>query len=88
MAKYNVTFTSHAKKQINSLRAKLVEKIIEKIEALSDNPRPPGCLKLHHIMSLWRIRVGKYRIIYQIDDKDKIVDIISADLRKDVYRKL
>jgi mRNA interferase RelE/StbE len=59
--------------------------IIAAVTALSENPRPSGATKLVN-RSEWRVRVGTYRILYQIDDKKKTVTIISISHRRDVYR--
>ncbi|MCL5991581.1 MAG: type II toxin-antitoxin system RelE/ParE family toxin [Bacteroidetes bacterium] len=53
--------------------------------ALKSEPRPAGCKKLIGFHNLWRIRIGDYRIIYSIDDSDKIIDISTIKHRKDAY---
>ena len=53
--------------------------------ALAKNPRPPGCKKLI-ARDGWRIRVGKYRIIYEIDDKEKVITVLHIGLRRDIYQ--
>ena len=60
--------------------------MIGRIEALSTNPRPRGCLKLQGAEALWRIRVGDYRVIYSINDEERIVDISIVRHRGDAYR--
>jgi mRNA interferase RelE/StbE len=63
----------------------IVPLIIAAITALSDNPRPSGATKLVNRPE-WRVRVGNYRILYRIDDKNKTVIIASISYRPDVYR--
>lgn len=66
---------------------KLLNRLIEAIDELQDDPRPPGCkpLKGEH-KGKYRISVGKWRIIYQIKDKELIIAIIKVGARKDIYR--
>ena len=52
---------------------------------LPENPRPSGCRKLHGSAG-WRLRVGRYRIVYEIDDARQIVTVLKVAHRKDVYR--
>ena len=80
-----ITFASSARKDIECLDEKLVNRIFPRIEALSRNPRPSGCRKLVGNKYLWRIRIGDYRVVYAVYDDKKIVDIIAVSHRKDVY---
>lgn len=88
MTDYRVIFTKHARKQLENIETKTASKIFYKIESLVHNPHPRGCVKLKSFDILWRIRVGKYRVVYTIDGRNRVVDIISVDARKDVYRRL
>ena len=56
------------------------------INALADNPRPPGCEKLGGREG-YRIRVGEWRTIYRVDDKQRRVDVVRVAHRRDVYRR-
>ena len=61
------------------------ERIKEKIQMLQNNPRPRGCLQLSK--NIYRVRVGHYRIIYQIDDNQKLIKVGKVDRRReDTYR--
>ena len=86
MKRYEVVFSKRAEKDIERLPARVVEKIIPVIVSLEGNPRPFGCKKLKGYTDLWRIRIGNYRIIYSIEDKIKIVEIIRVGHRKDIYK--
>jgi len=86
MADYTITFVRSAEKQLQTLDSKIVSRVFPKIENLSTNPRPQGCLKLTGENNLWRIKIGDYRVIYTIDDKLKQIDIVSIRHRRDVYR--
>jgi mRNA interferase RelE/StbE len=61
-------------------------RIISRLESLAQNPRPPGCAKLEGASHLWRIRIGNYRVVYEIDDKVQTVDVSIVRHRRDVYR--
>jgi mRNA interferase RelE/StbE len=58
----------------------------DRIESLSQNPRPRDCLKLRGRQGLWRLRVGEYRVIYSVDDGKRVVDIAVVRHRRDVNR--
>jgi mRNA interferase RelE/StbE len=61
-------------------------RIISRLESLAENPRPPGCAKLEGASRLWRIRVGNYRVVYEIDETSRTVDVSIVRHRRDVYR--
>lgn len=75
---------SQAQKDLDNFRGKIFQQIKEKISSLSRNPRPPGCLKLTAEEG-YRLRSGHYRIIYRINDKEKIVYIYRIKHRKEAY---
>lgn len=62
-----------------------MRRIFAKIEALAQNPRPKGCKKLRSRKNLWRVRIGDYRVVYTIDDKASMIDIIMVRHRDKVY---
>ena len=86
MSKYTITFARTARKELESLDEKVINKLFPKIENLSVTPRPASCRKLTGNKSLWRIRVGNYRIVYSIYDNKNLVDIIAVRDRKDAYK--
>ena len=63
-------------------------RIARKIDQLADNPRPRGAIVLEGPSSLYRIRVGDYRVIYQIQDAVLVVLVVRIGQRGDVYRHL
>jgi mRNA interferase RelE/StbE len=84
--KYQVTIKKSAAKELESLPKKVLVSVTQSIAGLSDNPRPQGCKKLKgQTDSLWRIRIGDYRVVYQIEDVIKIVDVKRVGHRKDIY---
>jgi len=74
-----------AQKDLDKLEEKLFNDIKDKIGSLKNNPRPPGCEKLTDEEG-YRVRVRNYRILYRINDKDKIVFIHRVRHRREVYR--
>jgi mRNA interferase RelE/StbE len=86
MDKYAVVFARSARKELESLPARIIGRVFPRIENLSDSPRPFGCRKLSGEQNLWRLRIGNYRVIYSVDDHEKVVDIVAIRHRKDAYR--
>lgn len=84
--KYTILVERYAQKQIIKLDKKLIPVIKTAIAELSDNPRPFGYKKLKG-EEAYRIRVGDYRIIYEIDDNIILITVVSVGHRKDVYKK-
>ncbi|RFZ95212.1 type II toxin-antitoxin system RelE/ParE family toxin [Mucilaginibacter conchicola] len=84
MASYKITISKTAQKQLNKIQDNIAEKLIPAIYELADNPRPYGCKKLKG-RDAWRIRVGDYRIIYEIHDGILLIDIIALGHRRDIY---
>ncbi|MDF1741427.1 MAG: type II toxin-antitoxin system RelE/ParE family toxin [Verrucomicrobiales bacterium] len=85
MAQYNVAFSKRVRKDLRGLPKKDVESILEKVGNLADEPLPPNAKKLKGD-ELYRIRIGVYRVIYEIRDKELIVFVVKIGHRKDVYR--
>jgi mRNA interferase RelE/StbE len=86
MADYSIVFARSARKELESLPARLVQRIFPTIEELAKEPRPRGCRKLTTEKNLWRIRVGDYRVIYAIDDDKQAIDIIAVRHRSKAYQ--
>jgi mRNA interferase RelE/StbE len=86
VSKYAITFARSARKELEALDEKIINKLFPKIENLSVNPRPAGCHKLTGNKYLWRIRVGNFRIVYSINDDKNLIDIIVVRDRKDAYK--
>ena len=86
MDNYAVVFTRSARKELEQLGQALINRILMKIESLSEDPRPNDCRKLRGKENLWRLRVGDYRIVYSIDDMESTIDIIAVRHRREAYR--
>jgi len=85
MAEYRVYFRKSVEKDFSALPKKDLQKILQRIEALAKEPRPPGSEKLTG-QERYRIRQGRYRIVYSIQDKQLTVWIVKVGHRKDIYR--
>ena len=81
---YSVFILHRAQKELARLHDETYERVRDTIRSLSQNPRPFGCLKLINREG-WRIRIGVYRVIYEIDDRQKIVTILHIAHRRDIY---
>ena len=86
MADYAITFARSARRELEALNHALSARILERIESLAQQPRPPGARKLHGEQQLWRIRVGDYRVVYSVDDRQRVVDVVRVRHRREVYR--
>ncbi|MDB9316113.1 MULTISPECIES: type II toxin-antitoxin system RelE family toxin [Cyanophyceae] len=84
---YKIEFTKGAVKELKKLPPDIRERIELKIQDLAVNPRPDGVKKLQSELSLYRIRVGDYRVIYQIQDDILLVTIVKAKHRREIYRQ-
>lgn len=84
--RYAVELRPSARKSLANLPRRDQLRIVSALEALSDEPRPMGAKKLVAEESLWRIRVGSYRVIYKIEDENLIILVLKIGHRKDVYR--
>ena len=85
---YTVEITSVARRQIRHLSRSMRDRIISRLYALADNPRPPGVIKMkgRRRRDEYRIRVGNYRVIYQINDDMLVVLIVRVADRREAYR--
>ncbi|MHC5935230.1 type II toxin-antitoxin system RelE family toxin [Nostoc sp.] len=86
MNKYKIEFSNAASKQLKKLPIKVRIKIQTKIDELTDNPRPSGVVKLEDSDNGYRIRVGNYRVLYDIFDDVLLVSVVRIGHRKEVYR--
>ena len=84
MAEYKIFFKKSVWKDFKSIPDKDLSKILACIESLSENPRQPSCKKLSG-QEKYRLRYGRYRIIYSIQDEELTVWIVKVGHRKDIY---
>ena len=82
---YRVVIERRAQRELDGLPTTIRQRLDAAIARLANDPRPAGCLKLHG-EDAWRIRVGAYRVVYEIQDDQLIVTVIRLGHRRDVYR--
>jgi len=85
MAAYNIFFKKSVWKDFEPITKEDLERILTRITMLSKDPRPPGCEKLTG-QERYRLRQGRYRIVYSIQDDEHTVWVVKLGHRKDVYR--
>ncbi len=83
---YTIIIKKSAQKQILTISESYISAIEKAIIALENTPRPVGCKKLTGSKNVYRIRVGVYRIVYEIHDKVLTIFIFDVDHRKQVYK--
>ncbi len=81
---YQIQIRKSAQKQLDKLPDEVADKLLDTIEALAENPRPHGYIKLKGSEG-YRIRKGDYRIIYDIYDNLLVVDVVAVGDRKGIY---
>ncbi len=83
---HEVLLEHGAEKDLNRLAPDVFRRVVDAIRGLKNSTRPSGSKKLAGSPGGWRIRVGDYRIIYEIDDRAKCVRILRVRHRREVYR--
>lgn len=83
---HEILLAAQAERDLKRFAAQEFHRIMSAIMALANIPRPPGCRKLQDSRSDYRIRIGDYRVIYEVDDKDNKVRIMRIRHRRHVYR--
>jgi mRNA interferase RelE/StbE len=86
VAKYSIFLRQSVGKDLDPIPKNDVKRIMNRIAALADNPRPPGCEKLS-ALERYRVRQGDYRIVYSIQDDEQTVWIVKIGHRREVYRR-
>ena len=86
MERYEVRIKASAIKQIEGVATRKDRReVVRRIQALADDPRPPGCEKLSG-RAWYRVRQGWYRVVYAVDDTARVVVVVKVGHRRDVYR--
>jgi len=86
MASYSVELTRTAEKQLRRIAKRDRNRLVEAIQRLVDRPRPHGARKLQGYDDVYRIRVGQYRVVYEILEDRVIVIVLKVGHRKDIYK--
>jgi mRNA interferase RelE/StbE len=87
MASYQLEWRRSATKDLRRIASEEVPRVIAAVESLVEDPFPPGCVKLSGSERSYRIRVGDYRILYDVLSGRLVIEVIRVGHRKDVYRK-
>lgn len=85
---YRLSFTEEAAKQLRKLDKQVQRRIRAATDGLESDPRPPGVLKLKGTDNRWRIRVGDWRVIYEVRDGELLVLVVEVGHRSKVYRDI
>ena len=83
---YKVEISSQAERDMKKLPTALFDRIVPEIKTLATNPRPHGSAKLAGSKNDYRIRIGDYRVLYEIADQIRIVRVLRVRHRREVYR--
>lgn len=86
MARYSLEFSGTARKQLLAQSHEVQARLLRAMDELTREPRPRGCRKLHGSLATYRIRVGYYRVVYEIDGDRLVVLVLKLGHRKDIYR--
>jgi mRNA interferase RelE/StbE len=85
MAPYDLRLKPSVAKDLRGIPSGDLGRILSRIEALRDDPRPPGCEKLSG-QQKYRLRQGSYRILYRVSDEELLVEVVKVGHRREVYR--
>ena len=86
MDSYRIEWRSSTRRDLRRIAREHVSRIVAAVEGLAVDPRPVGCTKLSGSERAYRIRVGDYRILYEVFDDAIYVEVVKVGLRRDVYR--
>jgi mRNA interferase RelE/StbE len=84
---YRIEVRPAALRQLGNLPRDAQLEVRTRIDALALDPRPRGCKKLSGSRDLYRVRVGEYRVVYQVQDRVLLIVLVKVGHRKDVYRR-
>ncbi len=84
---FQIEWRKSTKKDLRHIASEEVQKIVDAVAALAAEPLPHGCTKMHGSDCAYRIRIGDYRVIYEIYEQRVIIEIVRVSHRREVYRK-
>jgi len=86
MAFYSIEWKASAAKELRKLPEQAIARILPAVESLANTPRPDGVRKLTGSENTYRIRIGEYRVVYNIIDRRLVIEIIRVRDRKEAYK--
>ena len=86
MASYEIEISRTAEKQLRKLAEEDQLRVVRAVMALADQPRPRGARKLTGFDDVFRIRVGRFRVLYSVSDARLVILVLKIGHRKDIYR--
>ena len=86
MASYSISWRKSTKKDLRKIQKEHIVRIVKAVESLANSPYPEGSIKLIGSEFTYRIRVGDYRIIYEVLEKIIRIEVIKVAHRSDVYK--
>jgi mRNA interferase RelE/StbE len=84
---YEVYLERSAENDLKRLPTSTFDPIVHQIKTLAENPRPSGCRKITGSKNDWRIRIGDYRVLYEVNDSVKAVRVMRVRHRREAYRR-
>jgi len=87
MASYQIRWNRAAAKEFRKLPPSVQLQILPLVEKLAEDPFPPGCRKLVGTTNAYRIRAGRYRVVYHVYASILVIEVVRVSHRKDVYRR-
>jgi mRNA interferase RelE/StbE len=84
---YEVYLEGSAENDLKRLPTSTFDRIVHQIKTLAENPRPSGCRKITGSKNDWRIRIGDYRVLYEVNDRAKAVRVMRVRYRREAYRR-
>ncbi len=87
MAFYKILWKNSASHDLRNLDTQFIRRIMKALEALCGDPFPAGSKKLKDSSASYRVRVGDFRVVYQVDSTEKLITIFHVRHRKDVYKR-
>jgi mRNA interferase RelE/StbE len=87
VGRYRLSIKRSAARELEAVAQKADrQRLVARIEALAGDPRPPGCEKLAGHSDRYRVRQGNYRVVYSVDDAQRVVLVVKVGHRREVYR--
>jgi len=87
MESYRIKWRKTTKKDLRRIPSREVSKIVLAVEALAANPTPHGSIKLQGSDCAYRLRIGDYRVVYEVYENTVVVEVVKVGHRRDIYRK-